>query len=201
MTAAFLPGFLLGSSLILAIGAQNAFVLRQGLRRERVLLVCLTCSLSDAVLITLGVTSFGAVAAAVPAVEPILRYGGAAFLVAYALRSLLAAFRKTETLAPAAGVVTSAAATLTVCLALTWLNPHVYLDTVVLLGSVSTQYPGRQAAFAAGAITASFVFFFALGYGARLLRPLFARPLAWRILDLIVAAVMTTIAVGLVVGG
>lgn len=201
MAAAFFPGFLLGFSLILAIGAQNAFVLRQGLRREHVFLVCLTCALSDAVLITLGVTSFGAVAAAVPAVEPVLRYGGAAFLMAYAMRSLLAALRKTETLAPATGAVSSASATLTVCLALTWLNPHVYLDTVVLLGSVSTQYPGRQAAFAAGAMTASFVFFFALGYGARLLRPLFARPAAWRVLDLIVAAVMTTIAAGLVMGG
>ena len=201
MAAAFLAGFLLGFSLILAIGAQNAFVLRQGLRQEHVFLVCLTCALSDAVLITLGVTGFGAIAAAVPALEPVLRYGGAAFLIAYALRSLRAALRSTESLTPAAGSAASAVATLTVCLALTWLNPHVYLDTVVLLGSVSTQYPGHQAAFAAGAISASFVFFFALGYGARLLRPLFARPSAWRVLDLIVAAVMTTIAAGLVFGG
>jgi len=196
--AAFAPGFLLGLSLIVAIGAQNAFVLRQGLRGEHVLAVCLACALSDAALIAAGVAGFGAAAKAAPWLLPAMRWGGAAFLILYALRSLRAALRGGETLTPADAARAPLGATLATCLALTWLNPHVYLDTVALLGSISTQYPGREAAFAAGAMTASFVFFFALGYGARLLRPLFARPSAWRALDGGVALVMTALAVKLI---
>jgi len=196
--AAFAPGFLLGLSLIVAIGAQNAFVLRQGLRGEHVLAVCLACALSDAALIAAGVAGFGAAAKAAPWLLPAMRWGGAAFLILYALRSLRAALRGGEALTPADAARAPLSATLATCLALTWLNPHVYLDTVALLGSISTQYPGREAAFAAGAMTASFVFFFALGYGARLLRPLFARPSAWRALDGGVALVMTALAVKLI---
>lgn len=200
MTAALIAGFSLGLSLILAIGAQNAFVLRQGLRGEHVLPVVLTCAASDAVLITLGVAFFGAVSAMAPGILPVLRWGGALFLFAYAARALWAAATATEdALRPAEDTRQGLAKALLTCLALTWLNPHVYLDTVVLLGSLSTQYEDRTA-FALGAASASFAFFFTLGFGARLLRPLFAKPLAWRVLDVVVAVVMAAIGVGLVVG-
>lgn len=199
MLSAFLPGFFLGLSLIVAIGAQNAFVLRQGLRGEHVLAVCLTCALSDAVLILAGVGGFAQAGAQAPWLETAMRYGGAAFLLVYGLRAFRAALRPGGALAPAESVPAAGlGATLAACLALTWLNPHVYLDTVVLLGSVSTQFPDGKGAFALGAMTASFVFFFALGYGARLLRPVFARPGAWRALDAGIGAVMCAIAVSLV---
>ncbi|WP_246337835.1 LysE/ArgO family amino acid transporter [Azospirillum oleiclasticum] len=191
---AFLPGFLLGLSLIVAIGAQNAFVLRQGLRGEHVMAVCLACALSDAALILAGVGGFAQAADRLPWLETATRYGGAAFLYVYGLRSLHAAFRADGALVPADAAPSHLGPTLATCLALTWLNPHVYLDTVVLIGSVSTQFAGAEGAFAAGAMTASFVFFFALGYGARLLRPVFARPGAWRALELVIAIVMCTIA-------
>lgn len=201
MASAFLPGFLLGLSLIVAIGAQNAFVLRQGLRREHVLAVCLTCALSDAVLITAGVAGFGAATAWVPWLEPAMRYAGAAFLVVYGLRSLRSALRAGGgALTPT--TATSAAAglrpTVVTCLALTWLNPHVYLDTVVLLGSIAAPFGAARGWFGLGAVTASFLFFFALGYGARLLRPLFGRPAAWRVLDAGIGVVMCAIAASLV---
>src|SRR6056297_2675383 len=192
-----LAGFALGFSLILAIGAQNAFVLRQGLRREHVLAVVLVCAVSDAVLIAAGVAGFGALAEAVPGLETVMRYGGAAFLVWYGLRSFLAAWRGGEARASSGRARASLRVVLGTVLLLTWLNPHVYLDTVVLLGSISAQYDDRLA-FALGAMSASFVFFFSLGYGARLLAPLFARPAAWRVLDVFVGAVMWAIALKLV---
>lgn len=195
---AAVAGFALGFSLILAIGAQNAFVLRQGLRREHVLAVVLVCALSDAVLVATGVAGFGALAEAVPGLERVMRYGGAAFLLVYGARAFFAAWRGGEVLEAGPGVGSRARAVLT-CLALTWLNPHVYLDTVVLLGSVSAQYENRLG-FGAGAVGASFVFFFCLGFGARLLAPFFRRPLSWRVLDALVGAVMWTIAAGLLLG-
>lgn len=198
MTTAFLPGFLLGLSLIVAIGAQNAFVLRQGLRQEHVFLICLTCAFSDAVLITLGVAGFAVVSKMLPWVEPVLRFGGAAFLFLYGLRSFWAAWRSDGALAPAQETAGALVPALATCLALTWLNPHVYLDTVVFLGSISTRYGENQSVFGLGAVTASFVFFFSLGYGARLLRPFFARPSAWRILEVVIGLVMWVIAAGLV---
>jgi L-lysine exporter family protein LysE/ArgO len=201
MTTAFVPGFLLGLSLIVAIGAQNAFVLRQGLRREHVFAVCLVCALSDAALIAAGVAGFGALIAAVPWLAPVMRFGGAAFLFAYAVRSLWSAWRNPGTLNPSADVRKSLGATLAACLAFTWLNPHVYLDTVVLLGSVSTRYAGQRTAFALGAMSASFLFFFSLGYGARLLRPLFANPKAWRVLDALIGITMLLLAAKLVLEG
>jgi L-lysine exporter family protein LysE/ArgO len=191
---AFLPGLLLGFSLILAIGAQNAFVLRQGLRREHVFAVCAVCALSDAILIAAGVAGFGALVTALPWLAPVMRYGGALFLGIYGLRSLIAALRNSAGLNPAADVRKSLRTTLLTCLAFTWLNPHVYLDTVVLLGSISSGYVGRRLAFAAGAITSSFLFFFGLGYGARLLRPLFANPKAWRVLDAFIGVTMLALA-------
>ena len=197
---AFLRGFLLGLSLIVAIGAQNAFVLRQGLRREHVLAVALACALSDAVLIAVGVFALGWVSQVVPGLVPALRWGGVAFLTAYGALALRRAWRGGSALDPGRAGARPLGPVLATCLALTWLNPHVYLDTVLLVGSVATGFPGARGAFAAGAMAASFVFFFALGFGARLLVPVFARPVAWRWLDAGIGAVMGTIALGLAIG-
>lgn len=197
---AYGAGLMLGLGLIVAIGAQNAFVLRQGLRQEHVLAVCLVCAVSDAILITAGVSGFGAITARLPWLEPLMRYGGAAFLLLYAARSFRSALNGGNALNPADQPATGLTAALLTCLAFTWLNPHVYLDTVLLVGSISTRYDGQKVNFALGAITASFLFFFALGYGARLLRPLFARPNAWRALDGIIGVMMTVIALDLVMG-
>ena len=198
MVAAALAGFSLGLSLILAIGAQNAFVLRQGLRREHVLVTVAVCALSDAVLIAAGVAGFGALAQAVPWFETVMRFGGAAFLLWYGALKFYAAWRGGEMLDTGGAARHSLRGVVMSVLALTWLNPHVYLDTVVLVGSVSAQYDDRLA-FGAGAVLASFVFFFSLGFGARLLSPLFSRPRAWRVLDLIIGLIMWTIAVSLIV--
>ena len=200
MTGAYMTGLGVGFSLILAIGSQNAFVLRQGLRGEHVFGVCLTCAFSDAVLILLGVIGFQQIVDQAAWLEPVFLYLGAGFLFVYGVRSLWNALRSSEALAPASGKTASLMATLGVCLALTWLNPHVYLDTVLLLGAVSTRFPGNELVFAAGAVTASFVFFFSLGYGATLLRPLFAQAKAWRALDVFVALVMWAIAGKLLLG-
>ena len=197
----FIAGLSMGLSLIVAIGAQNAFVLRQGLKGEHVFAVSLTCALSDAVLIVLGVTGFGRISAALPWLDPGMRFGGAAFLIWYGARSLLSALRSEGALAVGeAGAAKPLAATLLACLAITWLNPHVYLDTVVLLGTISTQFPGREAWFAAGATVGSFAFFFALGYGAGFLRPVFAKPGAWRALEALIAMIMWAIALKLLLG-
>lgn len=194
--SSFLPGFLLSLTLILAIGAQNAFVLRQGLRREHVFWVCATCTLCDAVLIAAGVAGFGALADAAPWFEAAMRYGGAAFLLVYGTQSALSAWRGGGALEAEGAVAQSLRSTLVTLLAITLLNPHVYLDTLVLVGSVSAQYPDKMA-FAAGAILASAIFFFILGYGARLLQPVFARPVSWRILDALIAVTMWSIALAL----
>lgn len=197
----FIAGMTMGLSLIVAIGAQNAFVLRQGLRNAHVFAVCLTCALSDAILIVFGVTSFARVTHWLPWLDPVMRYGGAAFLAWYGARSLRSALRSTEALAIGASAEPDdLVRTLLACLAFTWLNPHVYLDTVVLLGSISTQFPGSGASFAAGAMSGSFLFFFSLGYGATWLRPIFARPSAWRALEAVIALVMWAIAFKLVTG-
>ena len=198
MTASFLPGFALSLSLILAIGAQNAFVLRQGLRQQHVFWVCLICGVFDAILIGAGVAGFGALARSVPWFAPLMQYGGAAFLVWYGARNFLSAWRGGETLEAAKGNGASLKATVGTLLALTLLNPHVYLDTLVLIGSISAQYPDRLA-FALGAMSASVVFFFSLGYGARLLAPLFARPRAWQVLDVIIGCTMWAIAFKLLI--
>ena len=193
-------GFGLGLSLILAIGAQNAFVLRQGLRRSHVLLVVLTCAVSDAVLIAAGVAGIGRLTEAVPWAVDLFRWGGVAFLLGYGALRFRAAWIGGETLAAAEGTGSARAAFLA-CLAFTWLNPHVYLDTLVLVGSVASGWPGSRLAFGAGAVAASFVFFFALGYGARLLAPVFARPVAWRVLDAAIGVLMWTLAAGLALAG
>lgn len=196
---AFLAGFALSFSLILAIGAQNAFVLRQGLRRAHVFMVCLTCAVSDAILISVGVGGFGILSDMVPWLETVMLYGGAAFLFVYGAMAFWSAWKGTGVLKAEGGKTGSWQAALATCLALTWLNPHVYLDTVVLLGSIAAQYDGARLEFGVGAVTASFVFFFSLGYGARLLAPFFANPLAWRVLDVIVGVIMWAIALKLIV--
>lgn len=196
----YLAGMGTGLSLILAIGAQNAFVLRQGLMRQHVFAVCLFCAVSDAVLIALGVGGAGAIGENLPWLMPVMRYGGAAFLIWYGLRSFRAAARGGEALQAAAnGRGAGLAATMGTIALLTWANPHVYLDTVVLLGAVSARFEDKQA-FAAGAISGSFLFFFALGYGARLLAPVFARPRAWQVLEFGVGCVMWAIALSLLLG-
>lgn len=196
---AYLAGLGTGLSLIVAIGAQNAFVLKQGLMRRHVLPTVAFCALSDAVLIVAGVLGAGAIAARAPWFLETMRWGGAAFLLAYGARSLRAAWRGGAVLRAGEGA-TSLGATLAVLAALTWLNPHVWLDTVVLLGGVSAGF-GDRGAFALGAVTGSVLFFAALGYGARWLSPVFARPGAWRVLDLCVGLVMWTIALGLMLRG
>lgn len=189
-------GFGTGLSLIVAIGAQNAFVLRQGVRRHAVFAVVAVCSVSDAVLIALGVGGIGALAGDRPGALSVVGLLGGAFLLGYGLLAARRALR------PAAMVVTGVAqgsrqAVLT-CLAMTWLNPHVYLDTVLLLGSVSAGHGSLRWAFGAGAVLASVCWFVALGFGARLLSGFFTRASSWRLLDGLVAATMLGLGAGLV---
>ncbi|MDC0738604.1 LysE/ArgO family amino acid transporter [Cognatishimia sp. SS12] len=196
MLQSLIAGYLLSISLIMAIGAQNAFVLRQGLRGQFVLPVVLTCALSDLILIVAGVTGFGALVVAFPMVVTLAKWGGAAFLFVYGAMNFRSAFRGGDALAAEGRVAQTVGAALGTCLLLTWANPHVYLDTVVLLGGLSAQY-ASAAGFAIGAALGSFSFFFALGYGARLLRPLFTSAKAWRILDALIGVVMWAIALSL----
>src|SRR4051812_40083182 len=176
---AALSGLALGLGLIVAIGAQNAFVLRQGLRLEHVTAVVTVCAASDLALIAAGVLGAGAALSRVPWLIPAVCFAGAAFLLAYGLLAARRALRPASLAPDAAGARTGLAVTVLTCLALTWLNPHVYLDTVVLLGSTSATFGERRWEFAAGAGVASLLWFAGLGYGARLLRPVFARPAAW----------------------
>lgn len=191
---------MLGLSLIAAIGAQNAFVLRQGLMRQHVFAVALTCALSDALLIFAGVLGFGTLVALLPWLEVAMSLLGAFFLVAYAGLSFRAAMNDGGSLRAAVRGDARLMPVLLTCLALTWLNPHVYLDTVVLIGSVSTGYGAARVLFGLGAMMASFSFFFALGYGARYLAPLLAHPLGWRILEALIGVVMLLLAAKLVLG-
>ena len=200
MITAALAGLGLGFSLIVAIGAQNAFVLRQGLLRQHVLVVVVICALSDIVLIALGIAGAGALFTAVPWLMEVVRWAGAAFLLVYGLLAARRAWRpKTLEAADAEKAPASLLAVAGTALALTWLNPHVYLDTLVLLGSVGSTHGDDRWVFGVGAAVASVLWFTLLGFGARLLAPVFARPLAWRVLDGIIALVMITLAVMLVV--
>ena len=194
-TTAFVHGFTSTALLIMAIGAQNAFVLRQGLRREHVLPVVLVCALSDAVLLQAGIWGIGGVLAARPEWAQFMRWAGAAFLAGYALQAAARACKLSHLLVSANGAGASLRTTLLTVLALTWLNPHVYLDTVVLLGTMASPYPlwGR-ATFAAGGSLASAVWFITLGFGSRWLAPVFASPGAWRVLDGATAATMLVLA-------
>ena len=190
-------GFATGFSLILAIGAQNAFVLRQGLARSHVFWLCLLCATSDAILITAGVLGFGALVELAPWFPRAMALGGAAFLFVYGAMRFLAVW-KGDYAMQIAGESRGLWPTLATGAAFTWLNPHVYLDTLGLVGAVSTQYLGSdKAAFGIGAVTASFVFFFGLGYGARLLAPVMQSARSWRILDGIIGVVMWALALKL----
>ncbi|MEV1132068.1 LysE/ArgO family amino acid transporter [Agromyces sp. NPDC049794] len=221
--SSLLAGFGLGLSLIIAIGAQNLFVLRQGIRREHVFAVAAICALSDLALIIVGVSGIGAVLQAVPWLVEVIRWLGAAFLVGYGVLAARRAIRpsgdalvadeasadregargRLEATTPAstttiAGPRTTLTAAVLTCLALTWLNPHVYLDTVFLLGSVANTHGDGRWAFAVGAGVASIVWFFGLAYGARLLGGVLGSPRAWRILDGVIAVVMIVLGVSLV---
>ncbi|MFJ6000825.1 LysE/ArgO family amino acid transporter [Arthrobacter sp. NPDC092385] len=191
-------GLAAGLTLIVAIGSQNAFVLRQGLLRSHVLLVVVVCAVSDLVLIALGVGGLGVAIEQAPVLLEVVRWAGAAFLGGYAVLAARRALRG-EHLETAGGRATSWKTALGTCLALTWLNPHVYLDTVLLLGSLASTH-GSEGKwwFAAGAGLGSIVWFTALGAGARFLAPLFTRPWAWRVLDALIAVVMLLLAVMLV---
>ncbi|MEW2106692.1 LysE/ArgO family amino acid transporter [Streptomyces cellulosae] len=205
MTSAFAPafaGFGTGLSLIVAIGAQNAFVLRQGIRRDAVLAVVGICALSDAVLIALGVGGVGAVVVAWPAALTVVGWIGGLFLLGY---GALAARRVVRPAGTGLDVEAGAEAgsrrrAVLTCLALTWLNPHVYLDTVFLVGSVAADHGPARWTFGVGAALASLCWFAALGFGARLLGRFLARPAAWRVLDALVAATMIVLGVTLIAG-
>ncbi|MFT5717574.1 MAG: L-lysine exporter family protein LysE/ArgO [Oleiphilaceae bacterium] len=197
MTSYF-SGFLLGFSFILAIGAQNAFVLKQGLKKQHVFLVCFICAISDAFLISLGVSGFGEIVSRFPTIETVARYGGALFLSIYAVKSFISSFTKTHALNPADEAPESVTKIIMMSLAFTWLNPHVYLDTVVLLGAISTKYEATKLQFGLGAVSASFIFFFVLGYGAKALLPLFQKSISWTILEFMIGFVMLSIALSLI---
>ncbi|MDT0482100.1 LysE/ArgO family amino acid transporter [Streptomyces doebereineriae] len=194
-------GFGTGLSLIVAIGAQNAFVLRQGIRRDAVLAVVGICALSDALLIALGVGGVGAVVVAWPGALTLVGWIGGGFLLCYGVLAARRVFRPAE-----AGLRTEGDATgsrkraVLTCLAMTWLNPHVYLDTVFLLGSVAADRGPLRWTFGLGAVLASLCWFAALGFGARLLSRFLARPTAWRVLDGLVAATMVALGATLVAG-
>ncbi|NYE19298.1 LysE family transporter [Microbacterium immunditiarum] len=219
MVPSALAGFGLGLSLIVAIGAQNLFVLRQGLRREHVLVVAAICAASDSVLIALGVSGVGLVLLAVPWIIDVVRWAGALFLAGYGILALRRALTpsgqvldaRADADAPADAAASAAhraaAATksrtrlvpvVLTCLALTWLNPHVYLDTVFLIGSVANTHGDARWIFAVGAMAASVLWFFGLALGARYLSRWLSTPRAWRILDGVIAVVMFAIAVSLV---
>jgi len=193
----FFSGLFLGFSLILAIGPQNAFVLKQGLQKQHVFTVCLICAVSDAVLILVGVLGFAEIINSFDRLEEVARYGGALFLTLYGGHNLYLAWKTEHRLKAQGEVNLSLSITILTCLAFTWLNPHVYLDTVVLMGTIASQYEQQKYLFALGAICASFIFFFSLGYGARVLIPIFLKPMAWKILEVFIGITMLFIAISL----
>lgn len=192
-------GLLAGLSLIVAIGAQNAFVLRQGLRREHVPLVVLVCAASDALLIAVGVAGLDTLITRAPVLLQVLRWGGAAFLLGYGVRAAVRAVRGSS-LQESDDGATGAVPVVLTALALTWLNPHVYLDTVLLLGSMAAGHGAARWWFGGGAIVASVLWFTALGFGARALGPVFRRRRAWQVLDGVIAVVMVALALQLALG-
>lgn len=198
--AAASQGFALGGSLIVAIGAQNAFVLRQGLRREHVAAIVVFCIVADALLMLAGIAGLASVLGHRPQLARALTLGGAAFLAVYGLRALRRAQRPQALRVADDGRGVTLAAALAQCAAFTLLNPHVYLDTVLLVGSVGGRLGGMRGWFAAGAVLASTLWFTALGFGARLLAPLFARPRAWQELDALIGVVMLALAAMLLAG-
>jgi L-lysine exporter family protein LysE/ArgO len=191
---AVLPGFLAGLSLIIAIGAQNAFVIRQGLTKKYVLLTVLICAFSDALLIALGASGLGVLIKSNKSVLEFVRWFGVIYLLWFAFKSARSAFRKASlnSAGEASGDIKSVVLTV---LALTFLNPHVYLDTVILLGSISNQFDSDKWFFVLGAMIASFTWFTAIGFGAKSASRFMSKPIFWKILDSIIAAIMLSIAV------
>ncbi|MFM1995451.1 MAG: hypothetical protein RLZZ610_968 [Actinomycetota bacterium] len=191
---AFLPGFLTGLSLIIAIGAQNAFVIRQGLTKKHVLLVVLICAVSDALLIFLGVAGLGALISGLPWLLEIIRWFGVAYLSWFGVKALMSAF-KTQSL-DASGVQSASAKTVVLSvLGFTFLNPHVYLDTVILLGSIGNQFGPDKWWFAIGGAVASLVWFSSIGFGAKAASRFMSKPIFWKVLDSLIALVMFSIAI------
>jgi L-lysine exporter family protein LysE/ArgO len=195
---AVIPGLLTGLSLIVAIGAQNAFILRQGLLKKHVLAIVLICAISDATLIIFGVFGLGTLIAALPWLLEVIRWVGVAFLIWYGSTSLRR-FMKNESLKAAEAGSGNLKQTVITTLALTFLNPHVYLDTVIFIGGIANQFGDQKWFFALGAVTASFVWFFSLGFGARKASVLVSKPTFWKILDVFIAAVMFSLAITLAV--
>lgn len=193
-------GFGTGLSLIVAIGAQNAFVLRQGIRRDAVLAVVGICALSDAALIALGVGGVGAVVVAWPGALTAIGWIGGAFLIGYGVLAARRVFRPVGALRADGAATGSRRRAVLTCLAMTWLNPHVYLDTVFLLGSIAADRGELRWTFGLGAVLASLCWFAALGFGARLLSPFLSRPTAWRVVDGLVAAMMLALGASLILG-
>jgi L-lysine exporter family protein LysE/ArgO len=196
MSSPLLVGFIASFTLIAAIGAQNAFVLRQGIRREHVLPVVAMCTVSDIVLISAGIAGVGALISAHPSALNFAKFGGALFLTGYGLLAARRAWRPSS-LSPSENAPARLIDVLLTCAALTFLNPHVYLDTVVLLGALANEHRDERWLFGVGAVTASAVWFFGLGLGARRLAGLFASPLTWRILDGLIAVMMIGLGVSL----
>ncbi len=195
----FLTGLLLGGSLIIAIGSQNAYVLKQGLLRSHVFTICLICAVSDAFLITLGTTGVGTIIQKYPEWLTAITYFGAFYLFIFGLMSFRSAFSNQSLQTTKTDCSQSKKVVISTVLALTFLNPHVYLDTVLLIGSIASPYTSNERLyFTLGAISASFIWFFGLGYGARLLRPLFAKPSAWKVLNIIIGLVIWWIAYQLI---
>lgn len=192
MSSPLVVGFLVSFALIAAIGAQNAFVLRQGIRREHVMAVVAMCTVSDVVLIAAGIGGVGALIAAHPGALDVARFGGAAFLIGYGVLAAKRAWRPAS-LNPSEATPARLAEVLVTCAALTFLNPHVYLDTVVLLGAIANEHADGRWLFGLGAVTASAVWFTGLGLGARRLAGLFAAPRTWRLLDALIAVTMITL--------
>lgn len=193
---ALLPGFLTGLSLIIAIGAQNAFVIKQGLLRQHVLLIVLICAISDAVLIFLGTGGLGALVQSNQGLLEVIRWFGVAYLTWFGIKSVKSAFTN-QSLEASESPTVSALKVATTALALTWLNPHVYLDTVILLGSVANQFDSDRWYFAIGASVASVLWFTVIGFGARAASKYMSRPIFWKILDSLIAIVMFSIAITL----
>ena len=197
-TSAFTTGFALSATLIVAIGAQNAFVLRQGLRREHVAAIVAFCAVADLALIAIGVAGLAKITSHAPLLAMVLTVAGTLFLVWYGLLALRRAFRR-QTLQAAGGAHASWRTAVGQAAAFTFLNPHVYLDTVLLMGTIGARQPADSRLwFVGGAALASGLWFTGLGFGARILRPLFSRPRAWQVLDLLVGATMLGLAAGLV---
>lgn len=196
----FLSGLGTGLSLIVAIGAQNAFVLRQGLVRRFVFPVVAICALSDLILIVLGVSGIGLVVQKFPAVLEVFRYAGALFLLCYGIGALMRSFKNTGSLQAASDSGQTLKGAVAACLAFTFLNPHVYLDTMILIGSIASSFGEEKWSFAAGAGSASVLWFTALGYGARLLTPVFKKPAAWKVLDFVIGITMLALAAMLAAG-